>query len=378
MTHLSFLRTLKMFSVVTVAYLCCVTNVNAQNLSKKMTSDVVDTHEFCEDQRPKVNQVQKLAVYLEQMLSQGKSLPTTLIEALKNKSLQEMEKDGNLQTSGAQIDYFKMLTNRLMKHVDSPLNLDIYFLTDTKIENVFAIPPNTIVVTEPFLQNINNEAQLAVVLAHEIGHLYFKHSLALAAIVNDIVKIESAQVRLMISLISERVLHLIYGNQLEEQADAWGLELAYLSDYDVSTMHEFWSAFQKSELKHMKSSKSQNDGQSNSIWGSLKNKVVEEIKDKAEEAINVTIKEGQKLINRYMSEEEIKSWVSLIDAHSKKTIKSLKSQFQNISPELEALLASHPSHTLRACISEKVNDQLIKQLGKNQQRLNESQWRKIK
>ena len=350
-----------------------------------MHTEVIDTHTFCEDQRPKIHQLQKIAVYLEQMMSKGKSLPTSLIEHIKIKSLQKIEGEGGeLQSSGAQVDYLQSVTRNLMIHMEKPLDLEVYYLTNTKIENAFAIPPNAIVVTEPFVQTLNNEAQLAVVLAHEIAHLYFKHSLALVAILNDMIQIESSQIRLLVALISKKLLHLLYGNQLEEQADAWGLELAYLSNYDVSTMEEFWVSIQQRELHEMKKVENQSKqneekaSQSHSLWGALKNNATIKLKKVSKEFVDTTIQKGKDLLYQYVSKEDVDAWEDLIEKQGKKSIEFIKNQTEKMQPELEALLSSHPPHLLRACVSKKVNETLINQLGRNQQDTKESQINRLK
>lgn len=366
-------------------FFCIISPLQAQNLSKKMHTKVIDTHTFCGDQRPKIHQLQKIAVYLEQMMSKGKSLPTEFVEHIKIKSLQQVEGEGGeLQSSGAQVDYLQSVTRNLMRHMEKPLDLEVYYLTNTKIENAFAIPPNAIVVTEPFVQTLNNEAQLAVVLAHEIAHLYFKHSLALVAILNDMIQIESSQIRLLVALISKKLLHLLYGNQLEEQADAWGLELAYLSNYDVSTMEEFWVSVQQRELHEMKKVENQSkqneekSSQSNSLWGALKNNATIKLKKASKELMDTTIQKGKALLYQYVSKEDVEAWEDLIEKQGKKSIEFIKNQAEKMQPELEALLSSHPPHLLRACVSKKVNEKLIDQLGRNQQDTKESQINRLK
>lgn len=364
---------------------CLISPIQAQDLNKKMHTEVIDTHTFCEDQRPKIHQLQKVAVYLEQMMSKGKSLPTEFIEHIKIKSLQKVEAEGGeLQSSGAQVDYLKSVTRNLMRHMAKPLDLEVYYLTNTKIENAFAIPPNALVVTEPFVQTLNNEAQLAVVLAHEIAHLHFKHSLALVAIVNDMIQIENSQIRLIVALISKKLLHLLYGNQLEEQADAWGLELAYLSDYDVSTMEEFWVSIQQRELHEMKKHEDRSNkheeksSSSNSLWGALKNNATIKIKNASQKLIDTTIQKSKDLLYQYVSKEDVDAWQALIEKQGKKSIEFIKTQTEKMQPELEALLSSHPPHLLRACVSKKVNESLIHQLGRNQQDTKERQISRLK
>jgi predicted Zn-dependent protease len=58
----------------------------------------------------------------------------------------------------------------------SPYRFSFHVLRDAKTINAFALPGGPIHVTYALLQRLENEAQLAGVLGHEIGHVVARHS----------------------------------------------------------------------------------------------------------------------------------------------------------------------------------------------------------
>jgi predicted Zn-dependent protease len=55
-------------------------------------------------------------------------------------------------------------------------NFNFYLLNDSKTVNAFALPGGQIFITRALYNRLENEAQLAGVLGHEIGHVINRHS----------------------------------------------------------------------------------------------------------------------------------------------------------------------------------------------------------
>ena len=79
----------------------------------------------------------------------------------------------------------KVLAQSHMRRPDTPprfRNTEFEFrILDSPIINAFALPGGYVYVTRGLLSHLNNEAQLAVVLGHEIGHVAARHSSKQAA-----------------------------------------------------------------------------------------------------------------------------------------------------------------------------------------------------
>jgi predicted Zn-dependent protease len=117
-------------------------------------------------------------------------------------------------------------------------------VVDDSAVNAFALPGGYIFVTRGLLAHMNNEAQLASVLGHEIAHVTAKHS------VSQISKAQVAQIGLGIGMaLSESVrrygqagmvglqlLFLKFGRDAENEADDLGFKYAMKTGYDVRQM----------------------------------------------------------------------------------------------------------------------------------------------
>jgi predicted Zn-dependent protease len=119
-----------------------------------------------------------------------------------------------------------------------------FHVVDDASVNAFALPGGFIYVTRGLMASINDEAELATVVGHEIGHVTNRHS------VQQISKAQLAQLGLGIgSVLSSdiarfgqlasaglSVLFLKYSRDAENQADQAGFRYALNQNYDVREM----------------------------------------------------------------------------------------------------------------------------------------------
>lgn len=127
-------------------------------------------------------------------------------------------------------------------------------VVDDPTPNAFAAPGGFIFVTRGLLVLMSNEAELASVLGHEIGHVTARHS------VKRMSQQQLAQIGLGVgSMISPtlakfggiatsglQVLFLSYGREDERQADDLGFGYALDENYDVREMVNVFSSLQHS------------------------------------------------------------------------------------------------------------------------------------
>src|SRR3954466_2331269 len=120
---------------------------------------------------------------------------------------------------------------------------EFHIVEDASV-NAFALPGGFIYVTRGLMGTINDEAELATVVGHEIGHVTNRHS------VQQISKQELAQIGLGVgSILSSdiakfgqlasaglSVLFLKYSRDAENQADLAGFRYALNQNYDVREM----------------------------------------------------------------------------------------------------------------------------------------------
>lgn len=128
---------------------------------------------------------------------------------------------------------------------------------DSEVVNAFALPGGYVYVTRGLMTHLNNEAQLAVVIGHEIGHVAARHASKQAA------KQQLGQLGLIgVALGGEalglpggsilqagsqaaQLLSLSYSRGNERESDELGVEYAALAGYEASEGAEFFRSLER-------------------------------------------------------------------------------------------------------------------------------------
>jgi predicted Zn-dependent protease len=140
--------------------------------------------------------------------------------------------------------YFAGIGQRMAAQSERPnLPWEFHVVNDAAV-NAFALPGGFIFVTRGLLTYINNEAELATVVGHEIGHVTARHSVQqiskaqLATLGLGIGSIVSSDIAQFAGLAQQGlgVLFLKYGRDAENQADDLGFKYALNQNYDVREM----------------------------------------------------------------------------------------------------------------------------------------------
>ncbi|MGH7514256.1 MAG: M48 family metalloprotease, partial [Gemmatimonadales bacterium] len=165
------------------------------------------------------------------------------IEMGKQSAQQVEQTIGYYNDPGVQA-YVSGIGLKMAKASERPnLPWEFHVVNDASV-NAFALPGGFIYVTRGLMTAINDEAELATVVGHEIGHVTNRHS------VQQISKAQVAQLGLGIgSILSPsvaraagvasqglQVLFLKYSRDAENQADLAGFRYALNQNYDVREM----------------------------------------------------------------------------------------------------------------------------------------------
>jgi predicted Zn-dependent protease len=144
---------------------------------------------------------------------------------------------------------------------------------DSPIINAFALPGGYVYVTRGLLAHLNNEAQLAVVLGHEIGHVAGRHASKQAAkqqlmqgvLVGGAVAGQAAfggsvaESVLGLGSSAAQLLSLSYSRGNERESDQLGVEYATMAGYDAAEGSAFFTSLKR---------KKKQSGQSIPTWQS--------------------------------------------------------------------------------------------------------------
>ncbi len=131
-------------------------------------------------------------------------------------------------------------------------------ILDSPVVNAFALPGGYVYVTRGLLAHLKNEAQLAVVLGHEIGHVAARHTsqrmlgielgqlgLVGGAILGERILGVPAQQILQVGGTFVQLLFLKYSRDDEQEADRLGVEYAALSGYRVDEAAAFFRTLKR-------------------------------------------------------------------------------------------------------------------------------------
>ena len=130
----------------------------------------------------------------------------------------------------------------------SKYQFQFHLLRDSQTVNAFALPGGQIFITVGLLNRLQNEAQLAGVLGHEIGHVIHRHGAQHMAkgefgqLLVTAVGVASSDDRgsgrgnQQVAAMVNSMVNLKYGREDESQSDQFGLEAMTASGFDPSQM----------------------------------------------------------------------------------------------------------------------------------------------
>ncbi len=147
--------------------------------------------------------------------------------------------------------YCSRIGNDLARVSHRP-NLPWHFsIVDSPVVNAFAVPGGYIYITRGILEHMNNEAELAGVLGHEIGHVTARHSvtqISQGQLINiglGLGSIFSSRFRQFggLAQMGMEVLMLKFSRDHENESDQLGLQYMAKCGYDPEQMSKFFQVF---------------------------------------------------------------------------------------------------------------------------------------
>ncbi len=154
--------------------------------------------------------------------------------------------------------YVNEIGQNLVSSLNNP-EFDKYFfkVVDSPEINAFALPGGYVYVTRGILAVMNDEAELAGVIGHEIGHVVNHHGAEamvraigaqILAIGGAIASPKNAGPWLAVSTQLFSTINLGYGREAELESDAHGLMNAYEAGYDPKSAINFFRTLRQQEI----------------------------------------------------------------------------------------------------------------------------------
>ena len=126
-----------------------------------------------------------------------------------------------------------------------------FTVLDSEIQNAFCLPGGKVAVYSGIMDGMANEAELAFVVGHEIGHAIARHGgermsrsiiQTLGAVLVEAV-FENETINAIYGTTTEVGVMLPYSRSNESEADMIGLILMARAGYDPSASYTFWKRF---------------------------------------------------------------------------------------------------------------------------------------
>lgn len=189
---------------------------------------------------PVTGEKQRIAISTEQEIALG-------LQAAPEMAAQM---GGEVESSNPQAQLVQNVGQKIWHNSDakrSPYKFNFHLLADPTTVNAFALPGGQIFITRGLLTKLENEAQLAGVLGHEIGHVINRHAaehmakgdlgqmLAAAAGVATSDERGSSGGAVIAAMVNQ-MAQLKYSRTDELESDSFGLNYMAQSGYDPRAM----------------------------------------------------------------------------------------------------------------------------------------------
>lgn len=125
----------------------------------------------------------------------------------------------------------------------SPYEFKFYLLADSKTVNAFALPGGPIFITYALFSRLQNEDQLAGVLAHEIGHVISRHSAEQMAkqgftntVLTGVAVGSESQQATQAAAVFANLVNMKYGRGDELESDNLGVKIMLDANYEPEAL----------------------------------------------------------------------------------------------------------------------------------------------
>lgn len=151
------------------------------------------------------------------------------------------------------VSYIDGIGRAIVPHTHRP-DLEYHFaVLDTPVINAFAVPGGYVYVTRGILALISNEAELATVLGHELGHISARHSLKrmsqMILVQTGLAVVSAVDKRLAdiagLASVGLQLLFLKYSRDDEYQADSLGVAYSRRAGWSPVFMIDFFHSLEK-------------------------------------------------------------------------------------------------------------------------------------
>ena len=147
---------------------------------------------------------------------------------------------GQLDRDRRDVAYLNKVGRQLARNVKRPAIAYKFHIVEDNAINAFAIPGGHVFFHRGILDLFANEAQLAIVLGHEIGHIDAEHTTDYVKTVSVIDQLPVADEAKVIGKLAAKLLDTVYSEAQEIEADTIGTDLAFGACYETLEGARLW------------------------------------------------------------------------------------------------------------------------------------------
>jgi len=149
-------------------------------------------------------------------------------------------------------NYIESVGQKMAKVSQKP-NFEYHYVAlNDKMVNAFALPGGSIFITSGLLKNLNSEAQLASVLAHETAHVVARDTmnslskeLGFQLVLSAVTTEKTPQTAVAVAKMTGQIIGLKYSRDDETIADRAGLDYMVMAGYNPNGMAETMQMLQE-------------------------------------------------------------------------------------------------------------------------------------
>jgi predicted Zn-dependent protease len=177
--------------------------------------------------------------------------------ALGKQLAQQVERSAKIITDPVVAEYVNRVGQNLVRNSDAKVPFTIKVI-DSEEVNAFALPGGFFFVNSGLIMKADNEAELAGVMAHEIGHVAARHGTRQATR-GEIAQLASIPLIFMGGWTGYGIYQgynvlvpvgfLKFSRGMESEADLLGLEYMYKSGYDPTAFVDFFEKIETLEKR---------------------------------------------------------------------------------------------------------------------------------
>jgi predicted Zn-dependent protease len=168
------------------------------------------------------------------------------------KTAAEVDKQTKPLTDPMVADYVQTVGQRLWKFAPKGDIQPHFFVIQDKELNAFAIPGGNIYIQSGLINAAEDEAEMAAVVAHEMGHVYYRHgarqvsrATSLSVVEQILLGTEGGQAAQLVSGLLGQGVMFNYSRDAEREADAVAVQTLYRAGYDPKAMGTFFQKLLK-------------------------------------------------------------------------------------------------------------------------------------